>query len=69
MIFFSLGATFVAALEVMSMPRHYSIVHFRRDDAESWPGTASQEKQWLQPKIWIGAVAIGFLPCWWRDEF
>ena len=55
MIFLSLGATFVAALEVIVYAGAIIVLFiFVVMMLNLGQETASQEKQWLQPKIWIG---------------
>ena len=55
MIFLSLGATFVAALEVIVYAGAIIVLFiFVVMMLNLGQDTASQEKQWLQPKIWIG---------------
>ncbi len=54
-IFLSLGATFVAALEVIVYAGAIIVLFiFVVMMLNLGQETASQEKQWLQPKIWIG---------------
>jgi len=55
MIFFSLGATFVAALEVIVYAGAIIVLFiFVVMMLNLGEDTATQEKQWLQPKIWVG---------------
>ena len=55
MIFLSLGATFVAALEVIVYAGAIIVLFiFVVMMLNLGQETATQEKQWLQPKIWIG---------------
>src|SRR5688572_9920912 len=55
MIFLSLGAPFVAALEVIVYAGAIIVLFiFVVMMLNLGQDTASQEKQWLQPKIWIG---------------
>jgi len=61
MIFFSLGATFVAALEVIVYAGAIIVLFiFVVMMLNLGQETASQEKQWLQPKIWIGPSLLAF---------
>ena len=55
MIFLSLGAPFVAALEVIVYAGAIIVLFiFVVMMLNLGQDTAAQEKQWLQPKIWIG---------------
>ena len=55
MIFLSLGATFVAALEVIVYAGAIIVLFiFVVMMLNLGQETATQEKQWLQPKVWIG---------------
>ncbi len=62
MIFLSLGAAFVAVLEIILYAGAIVVLLiFVVMMLNLGADTAQQEKQWLQPKIWIGPSVLAFV--------
>jgi len=62
MIFLSLGAPFVAVLEVILYAGAIIVLLiFVVMMLNLGTNTAAQEKQWLQPKVWIGPVLLALV--------
>ena len=62
MIFLSLGAPFVAALEVIVYAGAIIVLFiFVVMMLNLGKDTAMQEKQWLQPKVWIGPSVLALV--------
>ncbi len=62
LVFFVLGAPFVAALEVIIYAGAIMVLFvFVTMMLNPGPHSTAQERQWLSPRVWIGPVLLGLI--------